>query len=162
MNNGFAIFNVGTYHSHKASPLANVARRIDMKKWLGILLSFQFIILTPAFCAEDDFVKSTQNDIILVGVAGGAGAILGLSTLSFYKDPSNHIPNIWTGAAIGVIVGVIWVAFNSAQRGSEDLVTQQTSPEFRTSDRVKWHTDTSKNLSYQPVQYGTQIWQTSF
>jgi hypothetical protein len=133
-----------------------------MKKWLAILLSFQFIILTPAF-AEDDLVKSTQNDIILVGVAGGAGAILGLSTLSFYKQPSDHIPNIWTGAAIGIIVGVIFVAINSAQRGSEDLALKgQTSPEFRTSDRAKWHADTSKNLTYQPVQYGTQFWQTSF
>ncbi len=133
-----------------------------MKKWLGFLLSLQFIILTPAFSADDEFIKNTQDDIILVGAAGIGGAVLGLSTLSFYDKPSDHVANIWTGAAIGVIAGVIWVATSSAIKGSEDLVGKQTSPDFKTSDRVKWHLEQTKLLSSQKVQFGTEIYRLSF
>src|SRR5690349_19210439 len=103
---------MGNYHSPKDSPLANIARRIDMKKWICALLSLQLLLLTSAFGQEDDFMKSTQNDIMLVAAAGAGGAVLGLSTLSFYDKPSKHIGNIWTGAAIGIIAGVIFVAYS--------------------------------------------------
>ena len=35
---------------------------------------------------EDDIIKNTQNDILMVAAAGAGGAILGLSTLSFYDN----------------------------------------------------------------------------
>lgn len=133
-----------------------------MKKWLGFLLSFQFLLLTPAFAAEDEFIKNTQDDIILVGAAGVGGAVLGLSTLSFYDQPSEHVANIWTGAAIGVIAGVIWVAYSSASNNSEHLTSQISSPDFKTSERVKWHRDQMKLLSSQKVQFGTEIYSLSF
>lgn len=131
-----------------------------MKKLLSLLLALQFVILTPAFAQEeDDIIKSTQNDLILVGAAGVGGAILGLSTLSFTDKPSKHVSNIWTGAAIGVIAGVIWVAYNSAARGSEDL---QSSREFNSLERVAWHSENVENLTFEKVQFGTQLWQLSF
>ena len=37
---------------------------------------------------------------------GTAGAILGLSTLSFHDQPSNHLNNVVIGTATGAIVGV--------------------------------------------------------
>lgn len=131
-----------------------------MKKLICMLLSLQFVLLSPAFAQdEEDFIKSTQNDLILVGAAGVGGAILGLSTLSFVDKPSEHVSNIWTGAAIGVIAGVIFVAYNSAQKGSEDL---QSSSEFNSHERVAWHQSNNKNLTLPSVQFGTQIWQLSF
>ena len=134
-----------------------------MKKWLSLALIFPFLTLNMAFAQQDDdIIKNTQNDLVLVAVAGAGGAILGLSTLSFYDKPSPHISNVWTGAAIGIIAGVIWVAYNSAQKGSEDLVGQAPTEEFSTGERASWHTETSQVLTMSSVQYGTQFWQTSF
>lgn len=135
-----------------------------MKKLLTVLLSLQIFLATavvnPAFAQEeDDIVKSTQQDLILVGAAGVGGAILGLSTLSFVDKPSKHVSNIWTGAALGIIAGVIFVAYNSAARGSEDL---QSSSEFNSSERVAWHSENAENLTLSQVQFGTQIWNYSF
>lgn len=131
-----------------------------MKKLMCLLLSLQFLVMAaPAMAAEDDFMKNTQNDLIIIAGAGGAGAILGLSTLSFVDKPSEHLSNIWTGAALGVIAGVIFVAYNSAQRGSEDL---QSSTEFNSFERVAWHHQNNQNLTIPSVQFGTQFWQTSF
>lgn len=132
-----------------------------MKKWLSLLLCLQFLTLNMAF-AEDDIIKNTQNDIVLVGVAGAGGAVLGLSTLSFYDEPSKHIANIWTGAAVGVIAGVIWVAYSSATRSSEDLTSSHSSEEFSTSERSIWHHEKAPVLTMNGVQFGTQFWQTTF
>lgn len=136
-----------------------------MKKIVCALFGFYFllagVIANPAFAqdSEDDLIKNTQNDLLIVGAAGAGGAILGLSTLSFVDDPSNHVSNIWTGAALGIIAGVIFVAYNSAQKGSEEL---QSSSEFNSLERVAWHSQNTKNLSSGSVQFGTQIWSTSF
>jgi len=130
-----------------------------MKKIISLFLCLQIVILTPAMAQQDDIIKSTQNDILLVAGAGAAGAVLGLSTLSFVKTPSKHIANIWTGAAIGVIVGVVFVAYNSAQRGSIDL---QSSNEFNTSERLAWHLSHEENLTQSNDQIGSHVWSMSF
>jgi hypothetical protein len=132
-----------------------------MKKCLAVILAIHMVLTSAAFAQDnnEDFVKSTQQDILLVGAMGAGGAILGLSTLSIYDTPSKHISNIWTGAAIGVIAGVIFVAYNSAQKGSEDLVSKR---DFGTSERTKWHNENDSLLSLQTVQFGTQFWQTTF
>lgn len=136
-----------------------------MKKIISLLIAIQ-LSSAAAFAqdnsGEDDIIKNTQNDIMLVAGAGAAGAILGLSTLSFVDKPSRSISNIWSGAAIGVIAGVIFVAYNSAQRGSEDLQSdEEASLDFNSSERLAWH---QKNtvLTNPQVQFGTEIWRTSF
>ncbi len=135
-----------------------------MKKWISFLLVAQiFLGTTSLVCAQeggnDDLLVNTQNDIMLIAAAGGGGAVLGLSTLSFVSEPSKHISNIWTGAALGVIAGVIYVAYNSAQKGSEDL---QSSIEFNSSERFAWHAENAQNLTSSKVQFGTQFLQLSF
>ncbi len=134
-----------------------------MKKILSLLIAFQ-LMTAVAFAqeeSEDDIIKNTQNDIILVAGAGAGGALLGLSTLSFVDKPSRHISNIWTGAALGVIAGVIWVAYNSAQRGQEDLQSEEASLDFNSGERVAWHRENSV-LTGPQVQFGTEIWSSSF
>jgi hypothetical protein len=137
-----------------------------MKKCIALILALQLLLIpsvsaqeTSSSGAGEDFMKTTQTDIILVGAAGLGGAVLGLSTLSFYDTPSKHISNIWTGAAIGVIMGVIVVAYISATKNSDHLTAQS---DFGTRDRSLWHAQNDKLLSFQSVQFGTQIWQTSF
>lgn len=134
-----------------------------MKKIISLLIAFQ-LMTAVAFAqgeSEDDIIKNTQNDILLVAGAGAAGAVLGLSTLAFVDKPSRHISNIWTGAAIGVIAGVIWVAYNSAARGSEDLQSEEASLNFNSGERLAWHQENTV-LTNPQVQFGTEIWQTSF
>lgn len=134
-----------------------------MKKWLCVLIVFQFLTLNLTFAQqEDDLMKNTQNDIQLVAAAGAGGAILGLSTLSFYDKASQHISNVWTGASIGIIAGVIFVAYSSAQKGSEELQGFFPSEGFSTSERVAWHNQKAELLTTRTVQFGTQFWQTSF
>lgn len=137
-----------------------------MKKIISSFLVIQFLMISlgvnRAVAQEDsadDILKNTQNDIFLVAGAGVGGAILGLSTLSFVDRPSQHISNIWTGAALGIIAGVLFVAYNSAQKGSEEL---QSSSEFNSSERLAWHTSHSTDLTSSRVQYGTQFWSLSF
>lgn len=137
-----------------------------MKNLLIALLCLQLLIIQGAFAqetgnSEEDFVKNTQEDIVTVAAAGAAGAILGLSTLSFVDRPSEHLGNIWTGAAIGVIAGVVWVAYNSAQKGSEDLESE-ASVDFNSHERVAWHQKNVSSLTMPSVQFGTGIWSQSF
>ncbi len=48
--------------------------------------------------------------------AGLAGAILGLSTLSFYGRPQDKLPNIGMGLAVGIISGTIYTTYLAATR----------------------------------------------
>ena len=43
------------------------------------------------------------------------GAVLGLSTLSFYGKPEDHVNNITLGALLGFIGGAGYVAYDSTQ-----------------------------------------------
>ncbi len=108
---------------------------------------------------SEDVLKKTQQDIMLVAASGVVGAVLGLSTLSFVETPSRHIYNIWTGAALGIIAGVVFVAYNSAQRGSEDL---QASAEFNSDERIAWHYEKTTISSFPTTKMGAQIFQLSF
>jgi hypothetical protein len=135
-----------------------------MKKLLCALLSIQLFVLIPVMAQSYDagsseLIKNTRNDMLIVLGAGGTGAILGLSTLSFVERPGDNLRNVYTGAALGVIGGVIYVIYNSAQRGTEEL---EASVDFSTSERFAWHGKNTHFLSIPQVQFGTQIWQTSF
>lgn len=133
-----------------------------MKKKICTLIALHLFIfsgISTASAQSDDLIKSTQEDILLVVGAGGAGAVLGLSTLSFVDKPSQHISNIWTGAALGIIAGVIIVAYNSAQKGSEEL---QASKEFNSQERLAWHTQETEILTFKEAQFGTQFFSLSF
>jgi len=129
-----------------------------MKTLIALILS---ILLSSGALAQsnDDLLKNTQTDLMIVAGAGAAGAIIGLSTLSFVDTPSRHVSNIWTGAALGVIAGVIFVAYSSATKNSEDL---QSSASFNTSERLAWHSSQIPDLTFQKVHFGTQIWGTNF
>ena len=79
---------------------------------------------------------------MIVGGAGAAGAILGLSTLSFVEKPGDHLKNVVAGAAIGIIVGVGVVAYLQATK-SHDIYNQGNNSEdtsvFGTVARNEWH-----------------------
>lgn len=46
------------------------------------------------------------------------GAVLGLSTLSFYGKPHEHTGNITTGALIGLVAGITYVSYDSSRKAA--------------------------------------------
>ena len=108
---------------------------------------------------EDDVLQESLMDITTVVAIGGAGAVLGLSTLSFVEEPKDHLKNILVGGAIGVIIGVGIVAYKQASVSKEVFYEgAQISPDFRTLDRTAWHSREQKKLlnstSYNQSQIG--------
>ena len=57
--------------------------------------------------------------IATVLFAGLGGAVLGLSTLSFYGRPQDKLANIAIGFAGGVILGTTFVTYKAATNPSE-------------------------------------------
>lgn len=134
-----------------------------MKPLCSLLLAL--LLVTPRAWAQDaggeeDIVKSTQSDLMMVGAAGVGGAVLGLSTLSFYDKPSKHIGNIWMGAAVGIIAGVIVVAVIHAQKTQENM-TEEASLHFDTRERSLWHL--SQNTTATPASWANApLWSSRF
>jgi hypothetical protein len=66
-----------------------------MKKFLSLILVLQILGVSSVYAQQsEDFVKSTQEDLLIVAGGGAGGAIIGLSTLSFTNQPSKHVSNI--------------------------------------------------------------------
>ena len=111
-----------------------------------ILIFSTFLVMSHCFAQqEDDIFEQTMNDALVVAAAGGAGAILGLSTLSFVDKPKDHLKNIVVGGAVGVIVGVAAVAWMQANKSQEAFKQQsgainyEDSEGFTTAMRNEWH-----------------------
>lgn len=104
--------------------------------------------------SEDSFADDTKNDLMIVAGLGGVGAVLGLSTLSFESEPSDHYDRILTGAAVGIIAGVIVVAYNQATRHQAGFqqATYKPNVDFSTLDRVVWHSETYRKREIDGAQ----------
>lgn len=117
-----------------------------MKIFLIALMSFSLY-------AQDGelskFVEDGKNDLMVVLAGGGAGAILGLSTLSFVDEPSEHLSNIVTGAAVGIIAGVAYVVYLQATEGQGMVFTLNSDDafDFSTKARSSWHTQELQKLN---------------
>jgi len=85
-----------------------------VKKTLIVLL---VIFMTSSAFAQDAVVRKKsgpRRQLATILFAGLGGAILGLSTLSFYGRPQDNLGNIGIGFAAGVIAGTIYVTYKSA------------------------------------------------
>lgn len=109
---------------------------------------------------SDDVLQESLMDMTTVVAIGGAGAILGLSTLSFVEEPKDHLKNILVGGAIGIIVGVGIVAYKQASSSKEMYLDNaaEVTPDFETLDRTVWHGQEQKKLlnsnGWTPSQFG--------
>ncbi len=115
------------------------------KTILLILSSFTLINSTVNAQQGDSLLKETMTDMYIVAGAGAGGAILGLSTLSFVEEPSEHMKNIIVGGAIGIIIGVGVVAWRQASKSSSlykqnaQIIKELPSTKFTTAMRSGWH-----------------------
>lgn len=66
-----------------------------------------------------------RRQVATIVFAGLAGAVLGLSTLSFYGRPQDKLVNIPIGFAIGVIVGTVYVTYGAVTNPQEFYAQQR-------------------------------------
>lgn len=69
--------------------------------------------------AETTGKAGPRKQLATIIFAGLAGAILGLSTLSFYGRPQDRLSNIAIGFAVGVIIGTGYTTYQAATRPYE-------------------------------------------
>lgn len=58
---------------------------------------------------------SVRGQVARIMMSGLGGAVFGLSTLSFYGEPQKHLSNVALGAAVGLLIGSIYVTSVSLQ-----------------------------------------------
>lgn len=103
--------------------------------------------------SESDFFDESLNDISVVLGAGAAGAVLGLSTLSFVEEPSKHLKNIAVGGAVGIVVGVGYVIFSQASRSTTAIGKQAQVP----MNPEKFNTVTRQEFSQNRIVQTSQV-----
>lgn len=108
---------------------------MTLKKYFSTFLVLSAVVLARPEAAmaqaegtSSGFVDDSLKDISIVLGAGTAGAILGLSTLSFVNSPSEHTKNIAVGGAIGIVVGVGIVIFSQATRSTAVIGSRAQVP----------------------------------
>jgi hypothetical protein len=123
---------------------------------VNLILSSTAMAQDPAGAQGDQtFADESVKDIAtVVGIAAG-GAILGLSTLSFVEEPSEHLKNIVVGGAIGIIIGVGVVAMSQANKSKslyQDNASLWRDPSIVNSPEWK----SAKNIKTSP-KYAPQV-----
>lgn len=92
-----------------------------MRRIISCLMIAAMVVAAPAFAApakgqsESDVMgPGPRRHLSNIVFAGIAGAIMGLSTLSFYGRPQDRLSNIAVGAAIGIIGGALFTTYKAA------------------------------------------------
>ncbi|MFV3407810.1 hypothetical protein [Bdellovibrio bacteriovorus] len=83
------------------------------QKWTSVLLISLLIFTSSTSTAQAN--RSVKRNVAAVLFSTLGGAILGLSTLSFYGEPQEHTGNITTGALVGLLGGVGYVIYDSSR-----------------------------------------------
>ncbi len=89
---------------------------------VALVVSMTGSAFAQAGSLSDDQKKSLsgpRKQLATIIFGGLGGAILGLSTLSFYGRPQDKLSNIAIGAAVGVIAGTAFVTYKAATNPSE-------------------------------------------
>lgn len=69
--------------------------------------------------AGQNATQGPRRHLANIVFAGLAGAVLGLSTLSFYGRPQDRLSNIAVGFAVGVIGGTMFSTYKAAAEPRE-------------------------------------------
>ncbi len=85
---------------------------------LGLIVVLSVSLTSAAFAQQQEAQTKKsggpRRQLATIVFAGLGGAILGLSTLSFYGRPQEQLVNIAVGFAVGIIAGTTYVTFKSA------------------------------------------------
>jgi hypothetical protein len=109
-------------------------------KIVAAILSVSLIFAAPSgFAANKDpnrtdranqsTAQGPRKHLTTIVMAGLAGAILGLSTLSFYGRPQDRLSNVPVGFAFGVIIGAGYATYKAATE-PHDFYAKSLEPEL--------------------------------
>jgi len=82
-------------------------------------LPFLFLIIA-LFTGRPAHALTLGDAALTVSISTVSGAILGASTLPFYEDSGKHTKNIFYGAAIGAVAGVLISAVAGVKESQDD------------------------------------------
>ena len=118
------------------------SRKQNQMKSVLTLIITAVILINPIqqVSAQDNDSQSgllddSLADLSLVLGAGVAGAVIGLSTLSFVDKPSEHMKNISIGGAIGIVLGVGIAIFGQASK-SQTVITKLSPLDSNSSESL--------------------------
>ncbi len=80
------------------------------------IFSFSHAVLAqdlPPPPSNSNSTTGLRSRAATVIFAGLGGAVIGLSTLSFYEEPQNHLNNVTLGFGLGLILGTAYVTYQS-------------------------------------------------
>lgn len=107
-------------------------------KLIAAVLSLSLIAASPAITSaaparQDKAGQSTtsgpRKHLTTIVMAGLVGAILGLSTLSFYGRPQDKLSNIAAGFAVGIIIGAGYSTYKAATEPKDFYALKGANPE---------------------------------
>ena len=114
---------------------------------IRISTPFIFSLLVLSFLFPSQARAVNFGDAALtVAVGTVSGAILGASTLPFYRDPGDHSKNIFYGAALGAVVGVLFAAYAGVQEGPPDEEEASLWPKERRDALLLARSERKKDL----------------
>ena len=96
--------------------MAVIFKKLALLALVVCLTSTTFAQTPPA---EVRSTGGPRRQLATILFAGLGGAVLGLSTLSFYGRPQDNLQNIAIGFAGGVIVGTTYVTYKAATNPQE-------------------------------------------
>lgn len=86
-----------------------------LKRSAALLLVLCFLSTAQAQPAQNTMSFSgPKRQMATIIFAGLGGAVLGLSTLSFYGRPQDHLSNIAIGFGVGVMAGTVAMTYQAA------------------------------------------------
>ena len=101
---------------------------------------------------DSKLLEDSLADMYVVAGSGLGGAVIGLSTLSFVEEPGDHLKNILVGAALGIMGGVAFVGYNTANKGRDIYYGGDAmyfpKKNFSTGSRAAWHKKEMNKVSY--------------
>ena len=86
---------------------------------MRLLLTAIILAFTSGSFAHSNMsgFQNFRRNTATVMFAGIGGAVVGLSTLSFYGKPEEHTGNIWAGLAAGILGGLVYVSLSDEESG---------------------------------------------
>lgn len=96
-----------------------------MKKiFLILIMAFTFSLSSNAQGLSETGLQGPKKQMATILYAGLAGAVLGLSTLSFYSNAQDHIENVAYGFGAGIIFGTGYVTWKAVTQPVEFYGTE--------------------------------------
>lgn len=99
--------------------------------------------LTGVTAAKPAHAISIGDAALTVGISTATGVVLGASTLPFYGQPGDHTNNIFYGAAVGAVAGVIISAIAGVSDSNADdaNLNRRKQREYELASNLRLHPD---------------------